>query len=194
MSPLKVGLVALLAAVLSVVIAIFAQRWLDHTLDQPGAVARQGVALNSLPLFSLSDLEGHDISSDSWPGRVVVLHFWATWCPPCVRELPLLIEMQERLGDAVQMVGIAVDRKEDVELFIAAYPINYPILLANPEIIELSKQLGNRVEGLPFTAVFDRRGKRVFSVAGEVTAADLEAQLASLLGSLPPVRTREEPG
>jgi peroxiredoxin len=96
--------------------------------------------------------------------------------------MPLFIQTQEALGEAgVQVVGVAVDRLEDVEKLVADYPVNYPILMANPEAVALSKRLGNRVEGLPFTVIFDRRGRRVFSRTGEVTAAVLKAELDAMV-------------
>ncbi|UHD18408.1 TlpA family protein disulfide reductase [Thiocapsa bogorovii] len=182
MSAIRVGMVILLAGGISVGVAIVGQRWIGAPKPDSGLPARQSAPLQTLPDFGLTDLAGSKVSSEAWAGKVVVINYWASWCPPCVREMPLFIETQEALGEAgVQVVGIAVDRPEDVEAFVAQYPVNYPILVANPEAVALSKRLGNRVEGLPFTVIFDRRGRRVFSRTGEVTAAELKAELGALV-------------
>jgi thiol-disulfide isomerase/thioredoxin len=178
-------MVILLAGGISIGVAVIAQRWIEEPVGQQ--TGSRGVApLGILPEFGLTDLQGNLVSSAEWDDKVVVINYWASWCPPCVREVPVFTETQAVLGDAgVQVVGIAVDRREDVETFVAQYPVNYPILLANAEAVALSKRLGNRVEGLPFTVIFDRRGRRVFSRTGEVTAAELKAELEGLVDAPP---------
>jgi len=103
--------------------------------------------------------------------------------------MPMMIRAQEALRErGVQFVGIALDRVEDVKSFVAEYPLNYPVLIGNPESVELSRRLGNRIQGLPFTVVFDARGRRVFSRIGEIDSEELAAELDALLGG-----TRAEP-
>ncbi|MFB1485890.1 MULTISPECIES: TlpA family protein disulfide reductase [unclassified Thiocapsa] len=177
-------MVILLAGGISIGVAVVSQRWIDAPKPEAGLSVRQSAPLQTLPDFGLTDLTGLEASSEAWAGKVVVINYWASWCPPCIREMPLFIQTQETLGAAgVQVVGIAVDRREDVEAFVAQYPVNYPILMATPEAVALSKRLGNRVEGLPFTVIFDRRGRRVFSRIGEVTAAELKVELDALVKS-----------
>jgi thiol-disulfide isomerase/thioredoxin len=181
MNVFKIGLVVLLAGGISIGIAVLGQRWLDEPPTDARTSDRVAARLQTLPDFRLPDLDGQRGRQRCWAGKVVVINYWASWCPPCVREMPLFISIQETLGDAVQVVGIAVDRLADVEQFLADYPVNFPILMANPEAMAMSKRLGNRVEGLPFTVIFDRRGRRVFSHTGEVTAAELQSQLEALV-------------
>lgn len=132
MSVWRIALVVLLAGVMSIGTAILGQRWLDNAATRNGSAERGTSQRQILPELSLLDLDGRPVESHEWAGKIVILHYWATWCPPCVRELPLLIETQARLGDGIQIVGIAVDRREDVVSFIASTPINYPILIADP--------------------------------------------------------------
>jgi len=140
---------------------------------------------DSLPQFRLPTLDGQEIASDHWVGKVLVLNFWATWCPPCLRELPLFDELQRTHADAdLQVVGIAVDNRKDVERFLTEHPVGFPILLGDTTAIELSRQMGNRVQGLPFTAIFDSRGKWVYGHAGEMSRAVLTEQLEPLLTRL----------
>jgi len=187
MSPAKVALVALLAAGISIGTAVLGERWLSSgvPLMWPRTPA-PGAQFTTLPNFSLPDLGGREVASSSWAGQVLVINYWASWCPPCLREMPMLIRAQEALGPkGVQFVGIALDRAEDARAFVAQYPVNYPVLIGNPDAVELSRRLGNRLQGLPFTVIFDRRGRRVFSRTGELSTEELKAQLDGLLEVTP---------
>ncbi len=182
MSAYRVALVIVLTGGISIGVAVIGQRWIDQPSSETGSPIRSSAPLQTLPEFGLPDLDGHEVASTAWADKVVIINYWASWCPPCVREIALFVQTQQQLGEAgVQVVGIAVDRLDDVKTFLADHPINYPILMANPEAIALAKRLGNRVEGLPFTVIFDRRGRRVFSRTGEVTATELMTQLDALV-------------
>jgi len=181
----KVVLVTVLAGIIGVGSAILGQRWMrdGHGLNLPVSLTRTDDGrLDSLPDFRLEDASGREIHSSAWAGKVLVLNYWATWCPPCLREIPLFNDAQERYADAgLLVVGIAIDRPEDVETFLDEHPVSYPILLGDTDAIELSRRLGNRMQGLPFTVIFDRFGKRVHAQIGEVTEASLAKQLAELI-------------
>lgn len=138
--------------------------------------------LLELPAFAYPDLEGVSRASEEWLGSVLVLNFWATWCPPCRDEIPGFIEFQERHGtQGLQFVGIAIDSEHEVADFADGIGINYPILLGETDAIALSQSLGNRFSGLPFSAIFDRSGKLVHTQAGELKRADLEQYAIPLL-------------
>jgi thiol-disulfide isomerase/thioredoxin len=137
--------------------------------------------LDRLPDFSYPDLQGNSRSSHEWGEKIVVLNFWASWCPPCRKETPAFIEVQSSYPQKVQFVGIAIDDKEPVENFADTYGINYPTLLGDMSAIEISRQLGNRFSGLPFTAIFDQGGKLVYQQTGEVKKAELIEQIKALL-------------
>jgi len=143
--------------------------------------SRQLEKLDQLPEFSYLDLQGNNRSSLEWSDKIVVLNFWATWCPPCRKETPAFIEVQSRYPKQVQFVGIAIDDKEPVQEFADTYGINYPTLLGDMSAIEISRQLGNRFSGLPFTAIFDQHGKLVYQQTGEVKQAELTEQIKALL-------------
>ena len=144
-------------------------------------VAVKSEKLDKLPDFSYLDLQGNNRSSSEWNDKIVVLNFWATWCPPCRKETPAFIEVQSNYLNNVQFVGIAIDDKEPVQDFADTYGINYPTLLGDMQAIEISRQLGNRFSGLPFTAVFDKNGKLVYQHTGEVKKDDLTQQIEALL-------------
>ncbi|BCU07518.1 TlpA family protein disulfide reductase [Allochromatium tepidum] len=186
MKALKVILVTVLAGGISIGTAIIGQRWVDFedgSGDRQAARSeRRTEPLQTLPDFRLTDLEGREVASSAWAGKVLVLNFWATWCPPCLSEIPRFVEIQERLRESgVQFVGIAVDQIEDVRAFVAGQPVNYPLLIATPEVLKLAVQLGNRLEVLPFTVIFDRHGRRVHGQIGELSAEELADYLDPLL-------------
>ncbi|HET9976857.1 MAG TPA: TlpA disulfide reductase family protein [Burkholderiaceae bacterium] len=109
-------------------------------------------------------------------GAPLLLNFWATWCPPCVREMPALDRFAKaQAARGWRVLGLAVDKAEPVREFLARTPVSYPIALAGFAGIELSRTLGNRGGGLPFTVVFDRRGRVRARHAGEARAEQLDA-------------------
>lgn len=149
--------------------------------DATAGPVQPGEKIDYLPSFSYPDLQGNTRSSEEWSDKVVVLNFWASWCPPCKKETPAFIATQARYPDLVQFVGIAIDDREPVLQFANDFGINYPTLLGDMNAVEISKQLGNRYSALPFTAIFDKNGKLVFQHTGEVREDDLEKQLSTLL-------------
>ncbi|MGB5832536.1 MAG: TlpA disulfide reductase family protein [Thiohalocapsa sp.] len=184
MNPAKVLLVTLLAGTLSIGIALYGEHWLAERGDGQVVANRQSDRVNSLPDIRLPDIEGREIASNSWAGKVVILNFWATWCTPCLREMPVLAQLQNGVdAGRLQIVGIAIDNADSVGQFLEEHSINYQILLGDADSIALSKRLGNRTSGLPFTVVFDRQGRRVYSHAGEISAAQLLDRVVPLLGT-----------
>jgi len=121
------------------------------------------------PIFSLSDLDGVERSIEEWDGRILVINFWATWCAPCRREIPMLIDLQKDYSDRnVQVIGIAVDFLEDVRAYAAETPFNYPILVGEQDAIEIAGQFGVAFVGMPFTVVTDATGLIVERHTGEL--------------------------
>ena len=135
-----------------------------------------------MPELARPDLSGQTRSLSDWRGKVIVLNFWATWCPPCRKEIPIFIDFQTRLGSrGLQIVGIAIDDLDNVRSFSAETGINYPLLIGAGEAFELVRTLGNRIGGLPFTVVVDRGGEVRHTHAGELDAATLQALIDPLL-------------
>ena len=131
---------------------------------------------------SLPDLAERRQPLSQWLGKVVVVNFWAPWCPPCREEIPGFIALQEKLGrQGLQFVGVALDEADKVQAFAAGAGINYPILLGGGEAVQLGQVAGNRLGGLPYTVVFDRKGNAIAGLTGAVSPARLEALLQPLL-------------
>ena len=119
------------------------------------------------PDFSLTDLEGNKVSLSDYRGKVVVLDFWATWCPPCRKGIPDFVEMQQEYGeDKFVVLGINLDRGQDVgpmvEEFAKNYNINYPVLYHNQQIV----MAYGGIQSIPTTFVVDQNGKVRQGVVG----------------------------
>lgn len=119
--------------------------------------------------------QGASVSAASLRGRPLLLNFWATWCPPCVEEFPLLDAFfRENSSKGWQVLGLAIDQPSAVRAFLHRTPVGFPIGLAGLEGTELSKSLGNRVGGLPFTVVFGADGNVRHRRMGRVSQDDLK--------------------
>lgn len=148
----------------------------------PAASPSQATAKGPLPEFELLDVNETPQSITQWKGKVVVLNFWATWCPPCRRELPTFKALQAEYGErGVQFVGISLDRGELVKDYARIEALNYPQLVGPSKALELGQLLGNRMGALPFTVVVDRDGQITERVFGEWSREEAETALKKLL-------------
>ena len=162
-------------ALLALTGGYFAQLWLatDASQEDPGEV---------LMATRLNDPRGAPQPMAQWQGKVLVVNFWATWCPPCLKEIPEFIRLQQRYGPkGVQFVGIAIDNAAQVTGFMAKYGMNYPVLMAEREGLDLARAAGNRLGGLPFTVVIDRQGKAAHVELGVLDEHKLSPLLERLL-------------
>ncbi|MDR0458447.1 MAG: TlpA family protein disulfide reductase [Burkholderiaceae bacterium] len=122
---------------------------------------------------------GGKVALAAFRGRPLLVNFWATWCPPCVAELPLLNRFYaERGARDWQCLGLAVeDKPEPVARFLARAPVTYPVALAGLAGVQLSQTLGNADGGLPFTALFDANGRITHRKIGQLQLSDLKTWL-----------------
>jgi thiol-disulfide isomerase/thioredoxin len=136
--------------------------------------------VDTLPEFAYPDLQGRERHSSEFADKIVVLNFWATWCPPCRKETPEFVALQDTFADHVQFIGIAIDDEGPVREFAESYGVNYPVLLGDMDAVAMSRSLGNRYEGLPFTVVAGPGGKVLLRHTGELERAELEPLLREL--------------
>ncbi|HUO68853.1 MAG TPA: TlpA disulfide reductase family protein [Gammaproteobacteria bacterium] len=137
---------------------------------------------DSLPEFSLDTLAGTQQSIASWPGKPLLINFWATWCGPCLHEIPMLKQLQTRRAD-LQVVGIAVDKRESVVGFAANMQFNYPILIGESGGWDAAAAFGVNVYALPFTVFTAPNGAVLGVHTGELHAEQLD-NLAAVLDDL----------
>ncbi len=138
----------------------------------------------TLPEFSLANLSGEQQSIRSWPDQALVINFWATWCAPCLREIPLLKEFHDaHQPNDITVVGIAVDRPEPVAAFAEDMTFNYPVLVGQAEGMEAAASFGVDFFALPFTVFTDHDANILGVHTGEIHAEDLE-NLAAVLTEL----------
>ena len=142
--------------------------------------APTGAAIGQpLPAISLPDLDGTPHLLSDYRGRRVLLNFWASWCAPCLAEMPALVLAQEKFGEnAPIVVGIAMDEPTHVRAFLAAHPVNYPILIGQMNLQDTSLQLGNTRQVLPYSVLIGDDGRILAAYAGPLSAAQLEQWLA----------------
>jgi thiol-disulfide isomerase/thioredoxin len=133
-----------------------------------------------MPAFLVNDLDGNPVSSAAWKGKVVFINFWATWCPPCRAEIPVLIDLAKRYKDRLQVVGVSVDDGDPAEVkqFAKQAGINYPIVMADRAIVA---EYGG-VAALPTLFVVNTDGNVVQKHEGLFSNALYEAEVRLLLG------------
>jgi peroxiredoxin len=141
---------------------------------QPHAV--QDGTLDALWQLVWEDPQGQPVAMQDFKGRKLLLNFWATWCPPCVEELPMLNAFyRERQAQGWAVLGLAVDQPSSVRQFLQRLPLDFPVAMAGLGGTELSKQLGNATGGLPYTVVFNALGDIAHRKIGQVKPEDLQA-------------------
>lgn len=171
---LRFAFVAGLALAAGVVIVL----WLDMT---PAPETDPGARVGDIrPDFRHGDLDGDWVTPDDFAGKVLVVNFWATWCAPCRREMPLLDKLH-REHDDVAVVGIAIDEPGAVRDYVDNIGISYPILIGASDVRATHAAWGNPEGMLPYTVVVDREGVICWRHLGEVEAAEINPVIDDLL-------------
>ena len=134
----------------------------------------------TVPGFTVRDLDGRELSSASWRGKVVILNFWATWCPPCRAEIPDLVALQDKYRDRLVVIGISEDEAptEVVKQFAARHNVNYPIVMMTPQL----EKMFPGVSALPTSFILDRESRIVQKHVGMLTAKTTEYETRALAG------------
>ncbi|MFQ6024134.1 MAG: redoxin family protein [Acidiferrobacterales bacterium] len=174
-----------LVFVVITVVALVAGYWASmrfHPAPSPVVGAEVSAADGSNT--ELPDLEGKTQSLKAWPGKLLLVNFWATWCAPCREEIPLLIELQKRYEThGLQVVGVAIDDRDAVAQFGNEMGINYPILIGQEKAMTLMSDYGNRIGSLPFSVLINREGRIAARKLGIYKRPELEGLIRPLLPS-----------
>ena len=129
-----------------------------------------------------TDAAGKPVDLTTLRGKTLVINFWSTWCPPCVEEMPMFSEAQTAYKDKnVVFVGIAADQADNVKAFLQKNPVNYQIAVGGQPAFELSQQLGNRHDAVPFTVMINAKEGITSRHFGVYTRKDLDSDLAKAL-------------
>ena len=148
--------------------------------------ARAPIAATALFAHTFNDANGQPQAMNQWHGAWLVVNFWATWCAPCVEEMPDLQQVQaEYANRGVTVVGLAIDSAGAVKRFRDELKLELPLLVAGASGSELVRQLGNPSGALPYTVLIDQRGHIVQSKLGQIRAAELRAWLDEQLKASP---------
>lgn len=124
--------------------------------------------------FALPDLDGQSRRLSEWDGDLVLLNFWATWCPPCKKEMPMFQEHYQRHADqGFTIIAIAVDELDETRAFVDRFGIEFPVLIGQDDAIAVGREYGNRIGALPYTVIIDRDGFVREAHRGEVTESEL---------------------
>lgn len=148
-------------------------------VQSPPALAPDSAA--RLAELVVATPEGQAAPLSQWAGKVRVVNFWATWCPPCREEMPEFSRVQQKLADkGVQFIGIGIDTPDNILNFQKTNPVSYPLLMGSYDVLKLTVELGNKSSALPFTAILDRQGKIAHIKTGKLSEAELEKLLTPL--------------
>ena len=156
----------------------------DATVEEPEAAAEAvqpaeapepaAAATPVYPSFTLADLQGEQRELTEWAGKHRLLNFWATWCAPCRREIPLLKAFQDAHDDKFQVIGIAVDFVDPVKTYAEATEFNYPVLVGQEDAMAVAETSGIEFIGMPFTMIVAADGELLNAHFGEILEADLD--------------------
>lgn len=138
--------------------------------------------LTDLVATKFTDLRGNDAKISDWRGKLRIVNFWATWCPPCREEIPGFVRLQQKYRNhGVIFIGVALDNEEQVKRFAEETQMNYPVLVAGYEAMRLARDAGNRSSALPFTVVIEADGGFADAFSGVLSEEKLESVIQDLL-------------
>ena len=163
-------------SVLALVAGIFSSHWISQT----GLASDPSIKAFFANPWKTPD--GKSANIDDWRGKVLVVNFWASWCPPCVEEMPTLDKIaQEYASKNVLIVGIGIDSPSNIRQFLEKTPVSYPIMIGGLDGSALAKQMGNAQGALPYTVIINAKGKSVFTKLGKISEEELKKAINSSL-------------
>jgi thiol-disulfide isomerase/thioredoxin len=147
---------------------------------QPGPATAQS-AVAQLWAAPVTNADGKPQSLSLFKGHPVVVNFWASWCGPCVEEMPELVQLhREYARKGIQFIGLGVDSDKNVKAFLQKVPVDYPVYVIGFGGADLARAFGNNAGGLPFTVVIDANGNVRSTKLGQIQPAELKQTLDAL--------------
>jgi thiol-disulfide isomerase/thioredoxin len=156
----------------------------DSASTSPSPAAGAPAKLvDRVPTFTLADTMNRPRTLQDWPDRALIVNFWATWCAPCRREIPLLKQIQQEHGaEGFQVIGIAVDFRDKVLAYAREMQIDYPVLIGEQDALDAAAAFGVDAIGFPFTVFSDRQGRIIAAHVGELTGPQADVILDAVRG------------
>lgn len=155
---------------------------LESDLEPFKIGSTKGLVGELRPKFSLYDFAGESRQISEWDGDVIVLNFWASWCPSCLTEIPMLTELSAQYEDQeVTFIGLALQEKEEIVSYMEEVKIGYTVLVGTLDVMQIAISYGNSVGALPYTVVVDRHQKIASQHYGVVSKSDIEQVILPLL-------------
>jgi len=177
----RTGLIALVLAVACALVGAAFWSWSPSRRPSPGPTALAppaDPAAQSLFALTLDDAEGRRRPLSEWRGKLLIVNFWATWCSPCIEEMPLLQRVADQYAaHNVAVIGIGIDDADKIGQFRRKLAIRFPLLVAGFDGMELARQLGNPEAVLPYTAVISPGGQVVEQHSGRLKDSELRGWL-----------------
>jgi len=163
-------------SLLALLAGVFSSQWISQT----------GLASDpSIKAFfanSWQTPDGKSANSENWRQKILIVNFWASWCPPCVEEMPTLDKIaQDYASKNVLIVGIGIDSPSNIREFLEKTPVSYPIVIGGLEGSNLAKQMGNTQGALPYTVIINQKGKSIFTKLGKISEEELRKVINSAL-------------
>jgi thiol-disulfide isomerase/thioredoxin len=155
-------------SLLALLAGVFSSQWISQT----GLASDPSIKAFFANPWQTPD--GKSANSENWRQKVLVVNFWASWCPPCVEEMPALDKIaQEYASKNVLIVGIGIDSPSNIRQFLEMTPVSYPIVIGGLEGSNLSKQMGNTQGALPYTVIINQKGKAIYTKLGKISEEEL---------------------
>lgn len=161
-------------------LALLAGVFSSHWISQTGLASDPSIKAFFANPWQTPD--GKSANTEDWRGKVLVVNFWASWCPPCVEEMPTLDKIaQEYAAKNVLIVGIGIDSPSNIRQFLEKTPVSYPILIGGLDGSALAKQMGNAQGALPYTVIINAKGKSVYTKLGKISEEELKKAINSAI-------------
>ncbi len=156
----------------------------DYTgssLEEPPEIINKSHSTKQLD-FSLPDLNGQQQQFSQWKGKIILLNFWASWCPPCLREMPDFIDIYKQYKDKdFIIIGVGIDDQKKIAAFVKKLGVNYPILVGGRKAMQVSYDNGNHSGALPYSILIDKHGVIRYRAGGLLSKQKLINQISPLL-------------
>lgn len=174
-------LIAIIALIAGSAGYLFSRKQHAPPASQPPTASAQS-SVNTLMDVQFATSTGQWQKLAAWKGKVLVVNYWATWCPPCREEMPMFSALHEKYqANGVQFVGIGIDSVDKIREYQISEKIAYPLLVGTLDAMRNTQGLGNTAQALPFTVLINRQGQLDTVKLGKLTEAELEARLQFLL-------------